>query len=87
MSLKRSEALKARPRTAIAGLQPKTDELALLIQRREAVAMPLSASLTEDFTRVAVELADNGWMAAGWGGGAGAGVRPAPRPAEPARPR
>ncbi|MFN3432465.1 MAG: hypothetical protein ACK46X_21265, partial [Candidatus Sericytochromatia bacterium] len=63
VGLKRSEAVRARTRLAIAGLQPKTDELALLIQRRDPQAMPMAASLTHDFTRVAVELSDSGWIA------------------------
>ena len=71
VSLKRSSALRAKPRTAIAGLQPKTDQLAMLIQHRDEAAMPLAAELMDDFTEVAVALSHNGWMAATWGGGAG----------------
>lgn len=75
--LKQSTTLRARPRLAIAGLQPKVDALALRLQRRETTAMPLAAEVAGDFTQVAVELADAGWLAAGWGGGAGRAV-PAP---------
>ena len=38
--------------------------------------MPLAAGLVEDYGRVAVRLADSGWLAAGWGGGAGTGTGP-----------
>jgi hypothetical protein len=75
--LKQSDTLRARPRLAIAGLQPKVDELALRLQRRSTTALPLAAEVADDFTRVAVELAEVGWLAAGWGGGAGRAV-PAP---------
>jgi hypothetical protein len=78
--LKQSTTLRARPRLAIAGLQPKVDELALRLQRRAPTAMPLAAEVADDFTRVAVELADVGWLAAGWGGGAG---RAMPAPTRP----
>ena len=61
---------------AIAGLQPRTDALAILLQRRDPAAMPLAAGLVEDYGRVAVRLADSGWLAAGWGGGAGTGTGP-----------
>jgi hypothetical protein len=81
--LKRSATVTARPRLTVAELQPKTDELALLVQRHDPAAMPLAASLVDDFTRAAVELSSSGWIAAGWGGGAGAGApqnAPAPAP-------
>lgn len=81
VGLKRSEAVRANTRLAIAGLQPKTDELALRIQRRDPQSLPMAASLTNDFTRVAIELSDSGWIAAGWGGGGGSGRSPAGGPA------
>lgn len=81
VGLKRSEAVRAHARLAIAGLQPKTDELALRIQRHDPQSLPMAASLTNDFTRVALELSDSGWIAAGWGGGGGSGRTTAGGPA------
>lgn len=81
VSLKRSDAVRARTRLAIAGLQPKTDELALRIQRHDPQSLPMAASLTNDFTRVAIELSEAGWIAAGWGGGGGTGRMPVGGPA------
>jgi hypothetical protein len=87
VSMKRSAALQAKPRLAIAGLQPKTDELALLVQQRDTAAIPLAASLVEDFSHVAVQLSDSGWLSAGWGGGAGREAGgPQGAPAPPPRP-
>jgi hypothetical protein len=81
VGLKRSEGVRARARLAIAGLQPKTDDLALRIQRHDPRSLAMAASLTDDFTRVAIELSEAGWIAAGWGGGGGTGRTPVGGPA------
>lgn len=68
VAMKRSSRLIGPARMAIAGLQPKTDALALRVQAQDPAALRLAASLVDEFGRVALQLADSGWLAAGWDG-------------------
>lgn len=83
VAMKRSGRLIGPARVAIAGLQPKTDALALRVQAQDPAALAMAASLVDDFGRVAVQLADSGWLAAGWDGARQGTRSPQQAPAPP----